>query len=457
MKEESNILTFLISDPKDGSFTEDIYTFRNFIGEMKPIVLHEFNNFYTIYNVAGNDFVFRVLIHAGLMDSGGLATGEAIISEFESKEEFKSLELHILTRNVDLFAAGQFVVKKEGRSYYNCKYLNRDDSLESLSNSLPVYRKGNLTITDESSGQEAEVVQKNEPVATEPEVTNVEHNNFAIITALYDDESTAFIQNSKKDRAFTSPMSNVMQLSFKDHDSEGLTTDYLQPYLLNHAQKMGMVDTTFNSVMMLEKYNPKYLIMAGVCGGKQGKVDESGKPIGLKYRDVIIANNIMDIQMGKLEKGVFKPYLFNESMNDQLLSFLEQERLNIKRRMYLLADQNDEEFLKHVQNVEIRIGDYGCGSQVINTDDYFKDEISTRNNKAIAVEMESYGIYRSCRLHNNFSKKGQTLPIVVKGVMDYTDATKDDNYKKDAAKMSYLCVRAMMPLLLDFYDKNIPI
>lgn len=441
----ATVLNFIITDPKDVSFTEHIYFQRNFISAIKPIILHEFNHFYTIFSLARNDFQFRILIHAGLMDKGGTKIGEYIVEEFKSKPELKDIELYFMTRKADWFGE-KSLIERDGYHYFNSKYLNRQDFIDEFNRKAPIYRKGDLAPLEES-------VKGNPGSSVNATVSQDEQHDFGIITALYDDEGTAFIDNSKRDKSFTASMGNLLRLTFKEDDD--IQNDYQKPYLLSHAQKMGMVDTTYNAALLLERYNPKFLIMGGVCGGKAGqKKDYEMVNTGLKYRDVIIANNIMDIQMGKLEKGQFIPYLYNESLNHELLTFIEQNRNEIRKRMLLLVDKRDSTFLDHVSKVTIRIGDYGCGSQVINTTDHFKEQISSRNNKAMAVEMESYGIYRSCSLHNTLKKKIHTLPLVVKSVMDYTDDAKSDEYKADAAKMSYLCIRAMMPLLLEFHEKN---
>ncbi len=444
---EQTILTFIITDPKDVTFTGHVYQSRNFLNIAQPIILHEFNHFYTIFRSAGEDFRFRVVVHAGLMDSGGVMIGEHIFEEFRSKPELKNLDIYFVTRKPDWFKEDQFFIDRDGHRYYNLKYFNRQDFIEDFLKTIPVYRKGDLVVSNSTQDSLPSATTAGEVQDQGKDV------DFTIITALYDDESTAFIENSKEDKNYKSPMGNVLKLTFREDDDS--TEDYREPFYLSHAQKMGMVDSTYNAAMLLENYNPKFLIMAGVCGGKEGKKEADKEPTGLKYRDVIIANNIADVQTGKLEKGKFIPYLMSEAANHELITFIEQKKDEIKKRMYLLCDKRDKAFVKHVQDVVIRIGDYGCGSRVINTTNYFKKEISSRNNKAIALEMESYGIYRTCTLHNTLDRKRPTLPLVVKSVMDYTDENKTDEYKTDAAKMSYLCIRAMMPLLCEFHKRRI--
>ncbi|MBK8450211.1 MAG: hypothetical protein IPL42_09430 [Saprospiraceae bacterium] len=71
--------------------------------------------------------------------------------------------------------------------------------------------------------------------------------------------------------------------------------------------------------------------------------------------------------------------------------------------------------------------------------------------------MESYSINRA----GNIVQKYGRYSLVVKSVMDYTNTKKEDgvagHIKKFAALMSLICIRAMMPILLEFKDPKLPI
>jgi len=386
-------------------------------------------DFSTLVNSLSSDLDVFVFIH--IM---GDALGDRLDDEFQGKTWAISLR----------------------KEHPNCEYLfvtsNPTKTSINIYDGKPVYNINDLMNkifvedTKEFIPQKVRSINLNSSEAIKKDL------DFAIITALYEDEFTAFKSNAITNKSFVSDMTNLLKAKFIEDDEVDI--DYKDEFLILHSQKMGMVDSTFNSTKILERYSPKFLIMGGVCGGKEGqKENDKKETTGLKYLDVIIANNILDIQIGKLEKGKFMPYLYSEELNTQLLPFIEQNKDRIKNRMLSFVDSKDKKLLRKVRNSVIRIGDYGCGSLVINTDDYFKEQITERNKKAIAVEMESYSIYRSCKLHNTFYKEDFTLPLVIKSVMDYTDSRKTDEYKSDAAMISYLCIRACMPLLMEFHNK----
>ncbi len=79
-------------------------------------------------------------------------------------------------------------------------------------------------------------------------------------------------------------------------------------------------------------------------------------------------------------------------------------------------------------NIDIHFGAIACVRQVIDIADYFQKEISVIERKALALEMESYGVSRACELVNN----GKTTPLIIKSVMDNT-MDKSDNAKPYAA------------------------
>ena len=70
--------------------------------------------------------------------------------------------------------------------------------------------------------------------------------------------------------------------------------------------------------------------------------------------------------------------------------------------------------------------------------------------------MESFGVIRASKLFNKENK----LSLIVKSVMDFTNEEKADEKNGEpvkylAAYMSYLCVRVLIPYVVDFYKKEI--
>ena len=97
-----------------------------------------------------------------------------------------------------------------------------------------------------------------------------------------------------------------------------------------------------------------------------------------------------------------------------------------------------------------------CGPFVLKSGEFLETKSKAINDKIIGFEMEGYGVMRATKYLNN----PKNISLVVKSVMDYTDENKKDNLagepiKSIAAKVSYLCVRVLIPYIDEYYKKNL--
>jgi nucleoside phosphorylase/YHS domain-containing protein len=262
---------------------------------------------------------------------------------------------------------------------------------------------------------------------------------FAILTALFKDEHEAFDNHMKTEDI---PGKNLKKGSFLP--TKDFSEDYTGDLVLAWQQDMGSVDAAAFSAMLIYNYNPKFLIMGGVCGGREGEV---------KLYDVIIPKNIQDYMSGKFAKGEFIPRPLPAEPNPQLIGHLIKKEDVIMKNMRALAT---EQVHKNILNngFKIHFKNYACGPWVVKTKDALLEIAKATNDDIIGLEMESLGLIRACNLFADYSKYG----LVVKSVMDFTDENKSDGdkgtIKSTAASISYLCIRAMLPVLLEFRDSR---
>ncbi len=145
------VLTFLISSPDNETFTPDLYSkCRNFLNDANVVVLHEFNHFYNcIFKYATNDFTFRLLVHSGSADKGGIITsGDTICEEIKGKNEFENFDVCFITRKPDWFQTDEYFTLRNGKKYWNMKYFNRDAAINQfLSETVPVKKSDLITNT----------------------------------------------------------------------------------------------------------------------------------------------------------------------------------------------------------------------------------------------------------------------------------------------------------------------
>ncbi|MFC4738579.1 hypothetical protein ACFO3U_01075 [Flavobacterium ponti] len=174
----------------------------------------------------------------------------------------------------------------------------------------------------------------------------------------------------------------------------------------------GMVDAAILATELICRYNPKFLIMTGVMGGK---------PKDTLIGDVIISKKVFTIDKGKLTEEDFKREIESVSTESSYTTKIERD----KKKIIDFIKEKDE-----INNTEVNIHcePVACVRSVIDRKGFFKDDILTVDRKTIGLEMEGYGIARACQIVNN----GQTTPLIIKSVMDNTQR-KTDGAKKLAA------------------------
>lgn len=229
----------------------------------------------------------------------------------------------------------------------------------------------------------------------------------------------------------------------------------------------GMVDSSIMATQMLEIFKPKYLIMSGVCGGKEGT----------NFGDIVLAKSILTFQKGKVSElkdpdGITPIELFDKeqtpvdykylydkngkqiSVNvetfeveqDTIIEFdlqdaVQPELNRIKNEINttLKAKEKKTEVEEEREEIEIHYDKIACSTMVINNKGYFEEHIKNVDRKIVAVEMESYGIARACK----FANEGKSKWIIFKSVMDNM-TQKDDTAKKFAAETSALFLKHLV-------------
>lgn len=226
--------------------------------------------------------------------------------------------------------------------------------------------------------------------------------DIAFITALMNDELKYIanhIENSIDDDSNSKKLIQIGVLRAKP------SIKVLYTSLLN----TGMVDASITATEIILKYNPKIIIMTGVCGGRE-KDD-------YKLKDIIIAKSIYTFQKGKQTDQGFEP---------------ENEVLNINGKLIQLIERDKENLQQKIQYTgKIHIGSMACSTYVINAKGHFEEIVKSNDRKTVGLEMEGYGIARACDIVNN----GKTECLIIKSIMDKTSA-KGDEVKHVAAKHS---------------------
>ncbi len=196
--------------------------------------------------------------------------------------------------------------------------------------------------------------------------------------------------------------------------------------VISHQHNMGMIDASFLTAKIIKEYQPEYIIMTGVCGGRKSK--------GLKIGDVIIPKKVLSYQSGKIEEDGFKYYLSAETITGKHIQLAENHQREICSKIEISSGRNGYGLKAHFQSM-------ACGSMVVNKRGYLDSEIAKFDEQVIGVDMESYGFIRAWKLMNN----GFTKPLIVKSVMDFTE----DKTDKDKDFAAYTSAQFLKFLIQD--------
>lgn len=257
---------------------------------------------------------------------------------------------------------------------------------------------------------------------------NLPKCDYAIITALEEDEMSKILPMINKEGETSNTRHLIEFGHLKKRPSKKIA--------YASQQSTGMVDAAILATELLSIFNPKFLIMPGVLGGKPKEVN-----IG----DIIVSTKVFTIDKGKLTTDQI---LKEETVENQVkLVESEQKEINdvFKKELETVSMNSSaitkfirikKKILEHIntadptreKDINLHFGPIACVRQVIDQKGYFEENVLVIDRKAIGLEMESYGVARACELVNN----GATTPIIVKSVMDNTSG-KDDDAKSYAA------------------------
>lgn len=274
-----------------------------------------------------------------------------------------------------------------------------------------------------------------------------------------------------------------------------------------YCSAMGAIASADSAASLIHELSPRCLAMTGVCAGRRGEVnlgdvivgdrlwtydtgsvtsepDESGVPRQVFKADPMTYNlpAAWKLKAEFFRVGATAPWLAQRprSMEDQErwlmaglrdgVDVLKSSERTVRcsdyskviqrlRERGLLTNQgfnltsegralSEDDLILYPDGFPepepftIHVAPIGTGTQVVRDEKIFS-KLSIHMRKVLGLEMEAAAIGAVAHRHNN-------LPaIVVKGVMDYADPDKNDNFKQFAA-------RASAEVLIAFLCENLP-
>jgi nucleoside phosphorylase len=273
---------------------------------------------------------------------------------------------------------------------------------------VSLYKVGSMwDIQEKDPGQKVTEITKNES----PSYPQQQYR-YAVISALFTDEFQSLQEFLEEGRDLV-PDGSIKSFRIKNSDK----------YIVCGFQPdMGMVDAANLSSYLIHTFHPEYLFMNGVCGGRRSK--------GVSLLDIVIPGKVVDYQTGKLEGGVFKPYLRGIDINTARIRTVYE---TVHRSM---QEECTTPLKEEVKKINFHFESMACGSKVIKTDAHLEKEIAQLDEKTVAVDMESYSVVRAAWMAKEIDRKSSSF--IIKSVMDFTDEQKGDKVKKTAAYFSSL-------------------
>lgn len=235
---------------------------------------------------------------------------------------------------------------------------------------------------------------------TESVINGIEQADYVVITALQI-EMNPFLEfiEQEKDKEIVIGNQLISYGHFKGNSKKKIA------YAVQHTS--GMIDAAILATQMIIRCKPKHLIMIGVL---------AGKPIDTHLGDVVIAKKAFTIDKGKLTEEGHEPEIESANLESAEIRKIENEIDKISN--YLKKDTS-----RDYSKFKIHFGAVACIRYVANKEKFFQDKVSSHDRKAIALEMESYGIARACEVASN----GKIKPLIIKSVMDNAHNKTDDN------------------------------
>lgn len=189
----------------------------------------------------------------------------------------------------------------------------------------------------------------------------------------------------------------------------------------------GMQSTSVVASYLYSRFSVPLVIMTGFCAGF--KVD------GVNYGDLFIAESEYDYGSGKLVKKEnaeqkVKPeprqIPCSYSLLGKLRSFISEE--DMKSKLY--AELKRVNLLMDEMNVpEIHVSPGACGSYVVGDETFMNKLLEDSNRKLRGLDMEGYGLYMTGHMLNREF-------VLIKGIADYADGSKDDKFHKTCSYAS---------------------
>ena len=206
--------------------------------------------------------------------------------------------------------------------------------------------------------------------------------------------------------------------SFRDNNQKVLSV------VAASAPQMGASAAAVLALKLIWWFRPRVIAMIGIAAGaKNGPA---------KLGDILIADQSWDYGSGKHvrigQKAEFRP----DPQMIPLKVELRERILNFNAKVSLLHEIADGwRGPKPQGTLEVHVGPLSSGSGVVQAE-AIVENVKSHNRKLVGIDMETYGVYYAAEN----APQPRPTPVSIKGVSDFADGQKSDEYQDYATYVS---------------------
>jgi nucleoside phosphorylase len=204
--------------------------------------------------------------------------------------------------------------------------------------------------------------------------------------------------------------------------------------------RMGMMSTALLAAKLISRLRPRFLVMAGICAGVEGKAN-----IG----DMILADPSWDWQSGKHVVEDTGPQFAIAPHQLPIPDFIRARGLLLKTEAGLWSS------IRHAYGgqapateLKFQVSPMASGSAVL-ADSAVVQEIKRQERNLTGVEMEVYGLYAAAAC----AAFPRPTAFAIKSVCDFGDKSKNNEHQRYAA---YTSAKAVELFLTRYLNEIVP-
>jgi nucleoside phosphorylase len=199
----------------------------------------------------------------------------------------------------------------------------------------------------------------------------------------------------------------------------------------------GLTTAAITTTKALCIWKPSVVVMTGICAGVRGCV-------GLG--DLIVATQCFEHSSGQLKDGNLIPLQNRVVIQPWLLDFLMS--LTDSSAILQQIQAGYTQALPDGFKTSIHYGSMACGPQVIKDQSYI-NQLKGREYSVVGLDMESYGVALAASMCSTHAHT--IVPLIVKGVCDFADSDKSDDWHDYC---SYASASFVLTLLEQIFSRD---